>query len=295
MNDLSWVLNFRHDLLTPIFWLFSHLADEPFLLAFCSFGYWCLNKRFYRDLTILLCIAAMSNVMLKAWFAIPRPQIDHLMDTVYGYSFPSGHATAATVAALAIASFYKRRSIWAICVIGLVGCCASRVYLGVHFPIDLIGGFIVGLTIVVAYMLLRYSRIWVKLGRQKIYTVPIALTAFAIYFKFLAKDIITINVYASGAILGVLIGDYLDQRYLKFQKAKTTSTRILFGSAGLFTIIAITVCVKIFTASSDMLPFLFMGYLLIGLSVTYFVPLILNRIRHLAQKGESPGRVVDTL
>ena len=111
MNDLSWVLPYRNDFLTPLFSFFSHTAGETFLMVVVGVGYWCFNKKIFRDLAILLCGTSLINILLKATFKVTRPGVEHLMSADY-YSFPSGHAQAAAVLWLVLAIVYKRTRFW---------------------------------------------------------------------------------------------------------------------------------------------------------------------------------------
>jgi len=96
--------------------------------------------------------AEVLNGALKLAFHRPRPELAFLhLDT---YSFPSGHSTAATVAYGALAFLLwpaartARRRVAlvaaAVCLVALVG--FSRLYLGVHYLSDVLGGFALGAT-----------------------------------------------------------------------------------------------------------------------------------------------------
>jgi undecaprenyl-diphosphatase len=96
--------------------------------------------------------AEVVNGALKLVFHRPRPELAFLhLDT---YSFPSGHSTAATAAYGALAFLLwpevqtRRRQVAlvvaAVCLIALIG--FSRLYLGVHYLSDVLGGFALGAT-----------------------------------------------------------------------------------------------------------------------------------------------------
>jgi undecaprenyl-diphosphatase len=101
-------------------------------------------------LALLTQFAVVSEV--KLLYARPRPELwPHLMVAV-GYSYPSGHATTATVAYGFSALLLARKLgailrqigvfILASVLIGIVG--LSRIYLGVHYPTDVLGGIFLG-------------------------------------------------------------------------------------------------------------------------------------------------------
>ncbi len=90
-----------------------------------------------------------------------RPRPAELVQTIHqrdlfvsGLGFPSGHTALATVISLVLVPFLPRKWRWLPVVwIGLVG--LSRVYLGVHAPLDIVGGFALGLAVVMSQKLLR--------------------------------------------------------------------------------------------------------------------------------------------
>jgi len=112
MNDLAWVVPYRNDALTVFFKMFSYTGEEWFLMAFLAIGYWCINKKLFRDLAIMVCISTLLNVLLKGIFMVPRPLGEHLMAVNDLYSFPSGHAQVATIFWLILAIYYKQAFFW---------------------------------------------------------------------------------------------------------------------------------------------------------------------------------------
>jgi undecaprenyl-diphosphatase len=95
----------------------------------------------------------LLNAMLKLVFNRPRPSVFDWQIAALSTSFPSGHAMSATVCygtvAYLVARLQKRRWSRALtlggAVILIVLIAATRVYLGVHYPSDVVGGVIVGL------------------------------------------------------------------------------------------------------------------------------------------------------
>ena len=114
-----------------------------------------LTKHKYSALLLLISTAGglLLNNFLKAGFGRPRPQVFEWGTTVVSTSFPSGHAMGAAVAygtvAYLAARLQERRLhrvvtlISAAVIILLIS--ISRLYLGVHYPSDVIAGVIIGL------------------------------------------------------------------------------------------------------------------------------------------------------
>jgi undecaprenyl-diphosphatase len=125
------------------------------------------NKEFYQIL-FTGTLALSTSYTLKFLFKIPRPT-DML---VYegDYRFPSGHATmAAVVMTLAIHYIHKhvqhtflRRMLYTLSVVWYILISYSRLYLHVHYPVDVIAGGIIGVLssvlILKLFTHLRYYR-----------------------------------------------------------------------------------------------------------------------------------------
>jgi len=113
-----------------------------------------LNKHKHSAILLLVSTAGgvLLNNLLKFGFSRPRPDIIPWVTTATFYSFPSGHAMSATVVYSTVAYLAGRLqrthiarlaiTIVAVLVIGII--CLSRLYLGVHYPSDVIAGVIVG-------------------------------------------------------------------------------------------------------------------------------------------------------
>jgi len=88
-----------------------------------------------------------------AWFAAQGIAVHMPADQLYDRSFPSGHTQAAAGTATYVALLYPGLAPWAVFGAVLVGW--SRVYLGVHFPLDVLGGAMVGVVFSIAGFTLR--------------------------------------------------------------------------------------------------------------------------------------------
>lgn len=98
--------------------------------------------------------------LLKHEIARPRPE--YFFDNIHlrwpdtGMGFPSGHVMIITVITLSVLPYLPSRWRWIVPVL-IVMMGLSRVYLGVHAPLDLIGGFAVGLLVVTAIRIMPQS------------------------------------------------------------------------------------------------------------------------------------------
>ena len=119
-------------------------------LAMIAAAAWLLwQKRMRAGLVMLVfpSVAGATSSILKQLYARPRPDIVPHLDSFSNLSFPSGHATNA-VAILLLAALLipaRRRGLWiALALSGAATIGLSRALLGVHWPSDILGGWLWG-------------------------------------------------------------------------------------------------------------------------------------------------------
>lgn len=124
------------------------------LMVLAVAGFLLLQERYRTAIVILVTSASgeVVNAALKHLFMRPRPTIVPHLRAVVDTSFPSGHAMESAIIYLTLGAMLMRIAerkltkiyclVVAIALTLLVG--VSRVYLGVHYPTDVIGGWIFG-------------------------------------------------------------------------------------------------------------------------------------------------------
>lgn len=151
-------VSLRNDFLTPVMITVTNIASPLFLQIYSIAMFLflaCLNKLHESvNFVVSMFVGMFSFFAVKALFEISRP-LDKITNAT-GWSFPSGHTTLATIAFLLTIYFCKdlikkdtHRKIFVeffALIIALIA--VSRIYLGAHFLSDVIGGFFLGLAIV---------------------------------------------------------------------------------------------------------------------------------------------------
>jgi undecaprenyl-diphosphatase len=124
------------------------------MLVLAAAGFLALQTR-YRTAIVVLATSGSGEVLnslMKHAFNRPRPDIVPHLRPVYSTSFPSGHAMESAIVYLTLGAILMRSSsaratkiyVLAIAVMLTMLAGVSRVYLGVHYPTDVIAGWIVG-------------------------------------------------------------------------------------------------------------------------------------------------------
>ena len=162
----DYVISFRTAALTKYFIFFTNIGDlygYLIVLAISSFISYFFFKR-WRGVVqtiFVLVVASLSNVILKRFIDRARPGIEHLV-SVETLSYPSGHAMSAMAFYGFVIYLFSRFKIniflktliiiLLIFIILNIG--ISRIYLGVHYPSDIAGGYIAGFIWVVFCILI---------------------------------------------------------------------------------------------------------------------------------------------
>ena len=166
--------------LTLLFRAITHLIDIPVIITWVLIVAFIFYRKQWKLESYLMlgnqALAGLLIVNFKNIYQRPRPAILHLVEEK-GFSFPSGHSLAVTIMVgtlIVILSQRIKNSAWRKVVqiglgIYLVSVLVSRVYLGVHYPSDVLASLCVGLGVLFIefpfYDKLRFQ--WRFTGKQK--------------------------------------------------------------------------------------------------------------------------------
>ena len=166
--------------LTFLFRTITHLIDIPVIITWVLIVAFIFYRKQWKLESYLmlgnLTLAGILIVTFKNIYQRPRPEIVHLVEE-RGFSFPSGHSLAVTIMVgtlIVILSQRIKNKTWRkVMQIGLgiylVSVLVSRIYLGVHYPSDVIASLCVGLGVLFMefpfYDKLRFQ--WRFKGKQK--------------------------------------------------------------------------------------------------------------------------------
>jgi undecaprenyl-diphosphatase len=277
--------------LNSLFKGITFLGNEEFYLLFIPLIFWCLDRRLGSRLVYLLMIASFVNYGLKSLFAEPRPFLIapgiNLIEAD-GYGFPSGHAQLAVViwGVLAFELGRKWSRIAAIALMFMIG--VSRVFLGVHFPTDVLAGWAVG----AAFLILA-----VKLAPfMKRNAVKPAFPLSLVSISGLIVAVLVFNqseelVAYLAAFWGFSHGQLILSRFFPDSTTRSILQRIArypIGTAGMF--ILYFGLKTLFPAEGEslFLVFRFIRYAMLGLWAGLAAPLLFRLLRmHSPQSGET--------
>lgn len=229
----------RPEALNPFF-LFLNYFDTPYFFfvlipaIWLGISYkWGLRIYYWSTLNSLL------NFLVKNWVGWPRPsteipELGLLHPTSYG--FPSGGAQTSIFLGILLIYYWKSRKARLIGAAYILLISFSRIYLGVHFPIDIMGGWAIGACL--AFLFIQLKEPIDRFFERQTLQASFLLSLLAPLALALLDPT---GRYFAGFMVGVSLGTYFSLEYKLFlPKAKSfmkTVQRVLLGIAFLWAFI----------------------------------------------------------
>ena len=235
MEFLYLLESIRNPVLDFIFGTVTHIGEETVFLVLAIFFFWCVSKREgYYILTVGL-VGTVINQVLKLVFAIPRPWVkdpgftvvDSAVKEATGYSFPSGHTQNVTGTFGSIGRYSKSTPVRIFTVVVIVLVAFSRMYLGVHTPLDVGVSLLIGAALTfLLYPVFKNEERFEKFMPIVIGISLLLAAVFMLYFPLFSKDAAhdatnlasgMKNAYTlTGCTVGLAIVYFIDSTFIKF-------------------------------------------------------------------------------
>lgn len=256
------ILRFLEGIRTPVgdtfFSAITHLGEETIFIIVGLFFFWCMDKKQGYFILSVGFLGTVTNQFLKLWFRIPRPWVQDSSFTIVesaraeatGYSFPSGHTQSAIGVFGSIAKVKRNVVVRIICILACVLVPLSRMYLGVHTPLDVGVSILTALLLIfVLYPIVNKAVDNPKLMRIFLSVMTVlagAFLAFVLLYQFPADmDVDNFehgvkNAYKIlGCILGLWLSYEVDQRYTRFETKAVWWVQLIKLVPGFLIILAI--------------------------------------------------------
>lgn len=205
----------RTDFLNGIFELITMLGEETLLIILIVALWFAFNKDFAQKLFFTSMLSLGVNCVLKNIAKVPRPFASGEVscvraETATGYSFPSGHTQSFSAWSTTLA--VKLRKVWFSVLVSvlIVLVAFSRMYLGAHYPSDVIVGAVLGVTFAIVGSII-YDR---AKDKKKLYLALVLIFApFFVIFMF-GADVHFKNFYKFyGMLAGLLLAVIFEERF----------------------------------------------------------------------------------
>lgn len=273
LNIIRAIQSIANPFLDGLFQFITMFGEEAILIPLIAVIYWAFNKKMgeyiaYASLTSVLVNGAIKDIF-KAKRPIGEPGIRSLrVETATGYSFPSGHTQGTASFWSAIAIYLKNNYMYGISGLIIVLVAISRLYLGVHYPKDVLFGAIFGiLTSFITYKLFN------KVNNK----IALYFITFIIFIPALLYAHSADFIKGMGTFLGFALGIYVEKKYVNFSVEGKSINKILRVVIGLAILILLKVGLK--AVFPNKLVFHFLRYFIIVFFGIGLYPAIFKKLK----------------
>lgn len=291
MELLKMLQEIRNPVLDVVFKFFTLFGEELVITAVICIMFWCVNKKAAYRIAFSFFASGLVIQGLKITFRVERPwirdnsvvPIEGATKTATGYSFPSGHTQSGTSLFTCVAYFIQKKWAMVLSSIIIAGVMISRMYLGVHTPMD------VGVSFVVTFLLTAvicgiYDKLDAMDKKHKKLVMYIMLgisLALIIYNGVLLKlDCLSYAnaadcFKAAGAGIGFAVGWYIENEYIKFETRQIWWKQIIKLLIGVAVAVALKSLPKLISDSSAIIDVT--RYFVTVMWITCVYPLIIKK------------------
>ncbi|MBI2874097.1 MAG: phosphatase PAP2 family protein [Firmicutes bacterium] len=270
---ILWLQGWASPLLTSVFTWITRLGNEEFYLLLIPFIYWSVDRKLGFRLFYVFTLSMLINVGLKEYFKTPRPSPEQVRviypESGEGYAFPSGHAQGSTTLWGYLATKVSRTYFTALVVIIVLLVSASRLYLGLHHPVDVLAGIVIGLGLLWVAGLVEKAGDAITLSlplRLFLSVLPLGLLPFVggLYFAKMVGYLVGGTVgYALESGTGGTARAGLGSQVVKLVLGYGIFLGLRFGTSGVI---------------PDETLLQVLRYGVIGLAGTFFMPVLFRRL-----------------
>lgn len=257
-------------------------------VALFGFIFWAVNKRHGIRLTFALVVIAIVSFALKDAIMRPRPYlVSDLVTPVFeadGFGVPSGHTSFAVMIWGYIAIWLRKGWVWVVAISYMLLQGFGRMIAGVHFPQDVVAGFLVGIVTLAIYYptARRLGQFWLRQSLATQFAISIFIpVVMAIIGMSLALEAYQVEAYLTmiGLAMGIGLGASIEHHFVQFQPPAQPMKKVIIFVIGAVTISAILLGLSpVFdlTAETGIVAYILriVRYALTGFTAIALVPML---------------------
>jgi len=291
MEFLRLLENIRSPFLDTVIGLITKVGEETIGIIILCAIFWCISKRVAYAIGITYFLSGLTVQGAKICFRIERPwvadptlnPVPSALEHATGYSFPSGHTQSAAALFGSLGAQVRHRAAKTAFFVLVFLVAFSRLYLGVHTPLD------VTVSLLISFLLIfLVVKLWkgdtVNKKRELVialfmvlYAAAVIIIAAALFSKgTIDEGYVSDCLKAAGAAVGFAAGMYIERVYIDFSvKTKNLLWQAIKYIAGIAGVLAIKEGLKLIIGTGLVVDTI--RYFLMLFWVTVFFPLIIKR------------------
>jgi membrane-associated phospholipid phosphatase len=230
-HSLFLLINGLHSPSTDLFWLALTTLGDGLLLGTILGAFLLVNPRVTVLGIFIMILSSAVMHLVKAAYPTLRPaellQSVHVVGPLLrSGSFPSGHTAAAMSAGLAIAFFCRSRAVGAIVITIAVLIGLSRIFVGAHFPADVVGGMICALGVFLIFTLTAWPALEERVSdhpslSRKRFRVALGAEVLAVLFALFVYAWYASELPPFAALVALVVLIFVAVRYRRLASCKT--------------------------------------------------------------------------
>ena len=213
LEILKWLEGLRTSFFNVLFESITLLGEETLIILLVVALWYAVDKKLAQQVFFVTATSLSVNGIIKNIAQVPRPFTKGIscvrVDTATGYSFPSGH----TQGFATWSSFFaiKVKKIWLSILVGVLITlvAVSRLYLGAHYPSDVIVAVVLGVSLSAFG---NYLFVKVKDTKKLYLGTFLIMTPFIAYFLYVADPLFADLFKTFGMIGGMVVVSFLDEK-----------------------------------------------------------------------------------
>jgi len=273
---------FFRDIGTPLldvfFKVITNVGSEPAYIFFALLIFWCFNKKTGIRAMYVIFFSAYITILAKNLFGMPRPPAYLHKVTENDFGFPSGHAQISSSFWGYLGLQSKGTHIIIAGAIAILLVSLSRIYLGVHYPGDVVGGIIFGLSVAfISYnMQTGILNIFNKQSLNLKFLIALFLPVILVLIASLQENHMKEQIELGILMVSVGTGYLLEEEKIRFHDAKNKKQAVNRAFVGIL-ILGTVYLISFILLLVDPV-FLYVKYAALGFSSVFIVPWVFAKM-----------------
>ena len=283
LEFLKWLEGLRTSFLNVFFEGITLLGEETLIILLVVALWFAVDKKLAQQVFFVTATSLSVNGIIKNFAQVPRPFTKGIscvrVDTATGYSFPSGH----TQGFATWSSFFaiKVKKIWLSVLVGVLITlvAVSRLYLGAHYPSDVIVAVVLGVSLSAFG---NYLFVKVKDTKKLYLGTFLIMTPFIAYFLYVADPLSADLFKTFGMIGGMVVVSFLDEKTEPLSYEVAWWKKVIRIVLGVVIAVALKEVIKRMNVFEVMPISLFIDairYFVVVMAVGVLCPLLLKKIK----------------
>lgn len=283
LNFLKWLESLRTDFLNTLFEAITILGEETLIILFVVAIWFAVDRKLAQQVFFVTATSLSINGIIKNFAQVPRPFTKGIscvrVDTATGYAFPSGHTQGFATWSSFFAAKFKKTWISILVGVLITAVAVSRLYLGAHYPSDVIVGVAlgVGISLFGNYLFAKVKDV------KKIYLGTfLILTPFIVYF-LIAADLLFADLFKTFGMVGGMVAiSFLDENTEPLSYDIAWWKKLIRIVIGVVLAVVLKEAIKLLNVFEIMQISLLIDavrYFIVVMTVGYLCPMLFKKIK----------------